>query len=192
MRTWLFTLAVAAILFLATRAPAQLDGRAMPSKVIFPVQALPISFSHQRHLALKLNCAYCHEDAPESTRAADNLIPREEACATCHAIERDKPMKEVATGEPPAKCSACHPNWNGEGPLARVEIPAPSIKFNHKLHVDNKIRCQTCHGDLAADKIDLATRAQRPRMPHCLECHDGKTAPSACTTCHISTRDSMI
>jgi hypothetical protein len=195
IRPWLFTVAVVAILLVAATAPAQIDGRAMPSRVIYPVQSLPITFSHQRHLALKLDCAYCHEDAPDSTRSADNLIPREDSCTTCHEIERDKPMKAVAAGQPPANCAACHPGWSGPASGTEkppVVVPAPSIKFNHKVHVDRKVRCQTCHGDLAAEKVDLATRAQLPRMPTCLTCHDGKQAPSACTTCHVSTRDALV
>jgi hypothetical protein len=181
--------ALAAAFSLIPDARAVLGSEAMPSEVIFPKQQLPLSFSHERHLAReKMDCAYCHEDAPDSTKSSDNNIPKEETCATCHEIERDKPNKEVLKGEPGAKCSLCHPGWDPSASKEppRVVVPAPNLKFNHKVHVDRKIRCQTCHGDLLKEKVGLATRAQLPRMPLCLECHDGKTASAKCTTCHLS------
>ncbi|MBI4509285.1 MAG: cytochrome C [Deltaproteobacteria bacterium] len=158
-----------------------------PSKVIFPVQSIPLSFSHADHLGQdKMDCAFCHEDAPGSTRASDKLIPKEETCEVCHEIERDKPGKEVAPGKPDAKCSSCHPGWDGVGMPPRVTIPVPNLKFNHKLHADRKIRCQECHGDLLAKGVGLATRENLPRMSLCLKCHDSRTAPSQCTTCHVT------
>src|SRR5262245_56629163 len=120
-----------------------------PSSVIYPTQSLPLSFSHVEHLTKeKLDCAFCHENAPDSTAAADALLPKEEQCAVCHEIERDKPNKEVPAGKPDAKCSSCHPGWNGVGQPPRTSVPRPNLKFNHKAHVDQKVKCQACHGDL--------------------------------------------
>jgi hypothetical protein len=168
-------------------ARAELFRSARPSPVVFPAQKLPLSFSHVDHLVRdRLNCAFCHEDAPDSGRAADFLIPPESTCATCHEIERDKPTKQVAPGKPDARCDSCHPGWNGQGQPPRVVVPPPHLKFNHKVHADRSIRCQVCHGDLAAQKVDLATRDHLPRMPLCLSCHDGRQAPSKCTTCHLA------
>ena len=156
-----------------------------PSKVIFPTQVVPLSFSHVDHLALKLSCDFCHENAPDSTSSSDNLIPAEETCTTCHEIERDKPNKQVDKGEPDARCVSCHPGWDAVGAPPRVVIPKPNLKFNHKVHVDRKIRCQTCHGDFVKDGVHLATRENLPMMTTCLDCHDGKQAASKCTTCHL-------
>src|SRR5262249_37969847 len=88
-----------------------------------------------------------------------------------------------------ARCDACHPGYKremGEN-VARVVIPAPHLKFNHKIHVEQKITCQQCHGSMT--DVDLAGREQMPRMSMCLNCHiDGKRkAPSRCATCHITT-----
>ncbi|RMH38893.1 MAG: cytochrome C [Deltaproteobacteria bacterium] len=163
------------------------------SEVVFPPQSLPLRFSHARHLRLgSVDCDFCHEDAAESTSSLDNLMPGEDVCAMCHAIDRDQPTKPVAAGKPPAACAACHPGFAAGGAVARVVVPAPNLKFNHRAHVGRKISCQTCHGDLLADGVDLATRDQLPRMRLCLQCHDGRTATDACTTCHLAEGDGRI
>jgi hypothetical protein len=176
---------VCGLALVAVAAHARMGKGEGPSRVIFPTQELPLSFSHQKHLAReKMDCAFCHEDAPGSTRGRDNLMPREEACAVCHPIDRSQPEKATSPGQPGARCSLCHPGARGSE--ARVVVPPPNLKFNHKIHIDRKVRCQTCHGDLLADGVELATRAQLPRMSQCLGCHDSRTAPSKCTTCHLA------
>ena len=54
--------------------------------------------------------------------------------------------------------------------VPQVEIPPPYLKFNHQLHAKNQVPRATCHGDLS--QVDLATRAQLPKMAQCLACHD--------------------
>ena len=157
----------------------------LPSPVIFPTQSLPLHFSHAQHLAIGgVGCGTCHEDAAGSLRAADNLVPAEAACAACHEIDRAQPEKQA---KPAARCDACHVMAGAE--VAAVVIPAPNLKFNHKLHVARGMRCQSCH---PVEKVDLATRAELPRMASCLTCHDGQTAPAACTTCHVAVRGGMV
>jgi len=164
---------------------------AAPSTVIFPVQRLSLSFSHQQHLGLDVGCGYCH-GAARSRRAADRNLPDEDTCATCHPIDRSQPEKAVAAGQPDARCASCHPGWNGAGTPPPVVIPTPNLKFNHELHAARGMKCIDCHGDLLAQGVGLATRAQLPRMASCLGCHDGATAPAACTTCHIGDRDGKV
>ncbi|HKA87827.1 MAG TPA: cytochrome c3 family protein [Haliangiales bacterium] len=181
-----------AIVSLAAGAASAELGRPAPSPVIYPRQTIPLWFSHAQHLAGGAACEGCHVDAAASTRAADDLIPAEKVCAGCHPIDRAVPDKEVEAGAPDAKCSACHPGWSGAGEPPRVVIPPASLKFNHKVHADRGIACQTCHGDLLAQGVGLATRNDLPRMPLCLTCHDGRAAPDACTTCHLGTPKGMI
>jgi Cytochrome c7 and related cytochrome c len=167
--------------FVCLLFPALALAEPLPSPVVLPQQTLPISFSHRQHLALPMRCQDCHA-AETSTRAADRLIPAEAVCARCHAIDRSQPDKAVATGAPDARCSSCHPAWNAVGTPPRIVIPTPNLKFNHAVHASRGVPCARCHGDLAT--IDLATRAQLPRMATCLECHDGRTAAGTCATCH--------
>jgi hypothetical protein len=165
-------LAVAACIAWVARARA---GDA-PSSVIYPTQALPISFSHRLHAARGATCARCHPAAGASLRASDDLMPREAACTGegCHTIDL------AAAG---AGCATCHVGWDGQGEPARVVVPAPNLKFTHKLHGERGMTCEGCH---AVAQVDMATRAQLPRMASCLTCHDGAKAPAKCSVCHVA------
>jgi hypothetical protein len=164
------------------------DWRAPVSPVIFPPQEIPLRFSHVQHLTeVGMTCEQCHQDATTSRSSLDNLIPPEAVCAGCHAIDRAQPNKEVAAGEPPARCDACHVGYDpASGAVPRVRIPPPNLKFSHAVHADQQIACSTCHGDFVADQVGLATRAQLPKMSLCLTCHDGTQAPAECITCHLA------
>lgn len=155
------------------------------SPVIYPEQALPLRFSHALHLGrVKMDCAACHPAALTSRSSLDFLIPGEDRCTPCHAIDRGDPDKVTPAGAPEARCTACHPGFRPGAPVARVSVPRPNLKFDHKAHRERGVACKTCHGDLAA--VDLATRAQLPGMPLCLGCHDGQRASSRCVTCHLA------
>jgi hypothetical protein len=161
-----------------------------PSEVVFPSQELPLRFSHQKHLAKKIECDFCHEKAPSSKKSSDNLIPNEDVCSTCHPIDREHPEKVSKSA---TACSFCHP----QGPDKRVNIPPPNLKFDHSVHVGKSIPCVHCH-DMG--KVDVATRAQLPEMSLCLRCHDGSVskvrgqfhAPARCGTCHLLQPDNTL
>jgi len=152
-----------------------------PSRVIYPPQRLPLVFSHGRHLGRGMACLDCHADALTSTESKDLLLPGEAVCARCHPIDRAQPERAV-TGQPPARCAACHLGWRADVPVDRIALPAPSLTFSHAAHATSP--CKDCHGDLAA--VELATRDALPTMSTCLGCHDGKTATRDCTTCHLA------
>ncbi|HTE55719.1 MAG TPA: cytochrome c3 family protein [Kofleriaceae bacterium] len=163
--------------------------RAPVSPIVYPAQSIPLRFSHARHLALRgVDCASCHPGAAESRSSLDSLVPGEERCRVCHPIDRAQPERAAAPGTPPARCAACHPGMGaGQGAsVARVIMPTARIKFDHRAHRRIGMGCRECHGDLAAERIDLATRDQLPDMGSCLRCHDGRRAPEQCTTCHLT------
>lgn len=160
-----------------------------PSPVIYPPGTVPLAFDHATHAAA--DCAACHPDVARSTRAADRNLPAEEACAACHPVT-------VAPGEDAAAvCGRCHPGYRppaepprfrpGDGPRGRadvleppapVSLPAPYLRFDHAVHAAAGIECATCHGSLPGRAL--------PLMSECLGCHDGRRAPAACRTCHLT------
>jgi hypothetical protein len=164
---------------------------ASPSEVIFPAQRLPLHFSHKKHLAKKIACDFCHDKAPRSRSAADNLIPAEEVCETCHHIDRQHP--EQVSGSATA-CSFCHVGLQPGKPVERVVVPPPNLRFDHQIHVERGVGCARCHGDLS--RVEVATRAQLPGMPLCLSCHtSGRgrlSGPSRCATCHLTQPDGTL
>jgi hypothetical protein len=159
---------------------------ASPSEVIFPAQQLPLRFSHQKHLAKGIACDFCHEKAPGSKLATDNLIPDEEVCTTCHPVDREHPERVARSA---TACSFCHP----VGIDRRVVIPPPNLRFDHSIHVKKGVPCTHCHD---MNRVDVATRAQLPEMAQCLRCHDSARglfhAPSRCSTCHLTQPDNTL
>jgi hypothetical protein len=90
-------------------------------------------------------------------------------------------------------CAFCHVGARDDGvpAIARVAMPEPNLKFDHRVHIEKKIACERCHG--AVEQVGLATREHLPRMQGCLECHraapgsQSRATPSAaCGTCHLT------
>ncbi|MGQ0508376.1 MAG: cytochrome c3 family protein [Myxococcaceae bacterium] len=153
------------------------------SEAIYPLQSMPLSFNHGEHLAAGAECETCHETATKSAKTSDRNLPKHPECETCHEIE------SAAKGEktdPPSSCQVCHPSFDQTAQKipARVELPAANLKFPHGKHVQQKIKCDVCHG--AMQNVGLATRMQLPRMDTCLTCHDNSHASGSCDTCHFT------
>ena len=154
------------------------------SPIVYPLQRLPLTFSHAKHLARGTQCASCHAAATTSRSAVDNLIPTEAACRACHAIDRADPTKAAS---PPAACAACHPGYVRDQPVGRVMLTPPPLKFDHAAHAQTA--CTRCH-DVA--KVDLATTQQLPTMASCLSCHKDGAEPRRCADCHLAQLGGLI
>jgi hypothetical protein len=148
------------------------------SPVVYPLQRLPITFSHQKHLARGTACVACHPAATTSRSAVDNLIPTEVACRACHAIDRAVPDK---AGTPSASCATCHPGFVAGQPVGRIQLTPPPLKFDHSRHAQTA--CARCH-DMT--NVDLATTKQLPTMASCLGCHKEGSEERHCTDCHLA------
>ena len=170
------------------------------SPVVYPAPSLPLTFDHGRHARRGIGCDVCHGEAARSVSSKDNLLPGEQACRLCHAIDRTQATKMVAPGQPPARCDACHPTSSAAGganipgtwalEIPRVVVPSPALKFNHKLHIDRGASCVLCHADVP--NVALATTADLPRMGLCLGCHDGRQATARCAACHPTLADGRL
>ena len=158
------------------------------SEAVYPPQRIPLTFSHKQHFEADLECENCHEAASKSVRATDRLLPAHPECDSCHDIASAAKGKVV---DPKSACEDCHKNFDRklQKDPPKASFPTANLLFNHKVHKDNKIACDTCHNSSVTNtmkEVGLATRLQLPKMETCLSCHDGKTAPSACSTCHVS------
>ncbi|MCB9788714.1 MAG: cytochrome c3 family protein [Deltaproteobacteria bacterium] len=166
----------------------------VPSPAIIPEPQIPLRFSHRLHTA-ELGCVECHTTVPKSLRSSDVNLPVEATCFDCHDVDA---AAAEPPGDPPSTCATCHPGYQASFPEGvepsqthkarvhppQVELPPPNLKFNHKVHLDRGTQCATCHAGL--DRVDLATPDNAlPTMGTCLGCHDGKTAPKECRTCHV-------
>lgn len=119
----------------------------------------PVPFSHKHHVAgLGIDCRYCHTSVEDSAFAG---IPPTETCMSCHSqIWVDSPMLEAVRESYRSGRSL---EWT------RVHDLADFAYFNHSIHVDKGIGCDTCHGRV--DLMPLTWRVASLQMEWCLECH---------------------
>ncbi len=123
------------------------------------VRQQPVPFSHEHHVGgLGIDCRYCHTTVEQSSFA--NLRPTK-TCLNCHSQ-----MWAVAPALKPV-----HESYLSGEPLhwVRVHDLPDFVYFNHSIHVNKGIGCETCHGRV--DKMPLTYQAESLRMGWCLECH---------------------
>lgn len=123
------------------------------------VRDQPVPFSHEHHVGgLGLDCRYCHTSVEKSSFAG---IPSTEICMNCHSriwTEGNmlKPVRESwVTGKPIA--------WT------RVHDLPDFVFFNHSIHVNKGVGCETCHGRV--DEMPIMHKANSLYMHWCLDCH---------------------
>jgi hypothetical protein len=133
----------------------------------------PIAYSHQKHIALGLQCLDCHSMADIGPAAT---LPSVSKCMLCHTM--------AAADKPEVKKIAAYAAKGIEIPWVRVYgfEPHAFVRFNHAAHIHAKVDCATCHGDMT--KVDTAQKLVNHDMGTCLSCHRQKGAPQDCATCH--------
>jgi len=119
----------------------------------------PIPFSHKHHVGDDgIACQYCHTTVETSAFAG---MPSTETCMNCHA--------QV---------------WNQSDTLAPVRLSAQTgqpivwqrvyqlpdyVYFDHSIHVQKGVACETCHGRV--DEMPRIYKAASLQMQWCLDCH---------------------
>jgi hypothetical protein len=119
----------------------------------------PVPFSHAHHVgALGIDCRYCHTSVEESSFAN---IPPTKTCINCHSqIWNTSPTLE------PVRASF----RTGESiQWTRVHDLPDFVYFNHSIHVNKGVGCESCHGRV--DKMPLTFQASSLEMKWCLDCH---------------------
>ncbi|HWV58241.1 MAG TPA: cytochrome c3 family protein [Longimicrobiales bacterium] len=119
----------------------------------------PVQFDHRHHVADDgIDCRYCHDLAERSPVAG---VPPTERCLNCHSqIWNDSPLLE--------------PVWLSftSGlpiPWVRVHRLPDFVYFDHSIHVNNGVACETCHGRI--DRMARVYQVAPLTMGWCLECH---------------------
>jgi hypothetical protein len=123
------------------------------------VREQPVPFSHKHHVGGEgIDCRYCHTSVEESAFAG---MPATETCMTCHSqIWSEAPALE------PVRAS-----FRSGKPVewTRVHYLADFVYFNHSIHVNKGIGCETCHGRV--DQMPLTWQENSLLMQWCLDCH---------------------
>ncbi|MCB9058251.1 MAG: hypothetical protein H6627_06770 [Calditrichae bacterium] len=120
-----------------------------------------LGFSHQIHVTdQEIACLDCHEGAADSETGSDNLMPEKSVCMDCHESDEIAGFENIAP------------------------ITDYSQKFSHKLHLDNDVKCENCHVNIAQKETSLPKAL--PVMNDCQSCHENKMVASEnCMTCHM-------
>jgi hypothetical protein len=122
-------------------------------------QPIPI-FSHQIHVSgLQIDCRYCHYTVERTALAG---MPSSTTCLPCHnQVWRSGPFfapvrASVQSGKPI--------EWQ------RINRLPDYVFFNHAIHVNKGVGCETCHGRV--DQMAQVRQAAPLTMSWCLDCHN--------------------
>jgi hypothetical protein len=125
----------------------------------FVAREQPVQFSHAHHVGgVGLDCRYCHTSVEVSSFAG---IPPVKTCMNCHSqIWSNSPYLEPVrtafrTGQPL--------EWT------RVNDLPDFVYFNHSIHINKGVGCDTCHGKV--DRMPLMWQHASLQMEWCLGCH---------------------
>jgi len=133
-----------------------------------------IKFSHKLHIDNGAECESCHTNVLNAESLTDRLLPSMEQCAACHDVDDDN------------KCNQCH----YDGVFEKLNQTKSEIIFNHKLHVNNKMKCTDCHQGLDVVNYSFESKNLKPSMSKCYECHnDQSVATNNCEICHASSAE---
>lgn len=121
--------------------------------------AQPLQFDHRHHSADEgIECRYCHYDVERSAFAG---IPPTSLCMGCHA--------QIWNRSP--TLDAVRESVTRNAPIAwqRVNNLPDFVYFDHSIHVNKGVGCETCHGRV--DRMATVMQAQPLTMRWCLDCH---------------------
>jgi hypothetical protein len=123
------------------------------------VREQPVQFSHKHHVGgMGFDCRYCHTSVETSGFAN---IPPTKTCMNCHSqIWSTSPTLEPVRASFREGTSI---KWT------RVHDLPDFVYFNHSIHVNKGVGCETCHGRI--DKMALTFQQNSLQMEWCLNCH---------------------
>jgi len=143
----------------------------------------PINYSHKLHAGqMKIDCQYCHTSVDKGRHAG---IPSVSVCMNCHTVaQKDKP-EIIKLTDYYKKAKAL--KWN------RIHKVPDYAYFNHSVHVNKGILCESCHGKV--ETMEKVTQVNSFTMAACLDCHKNAHAklpylknvnkgPDHCWACH--------
>src|ERR1051326_7175843 len=119
----------------------------------------PVPFSHQHHVGgLGIDCRYCHTSVENSNFAG---LPPTKTCMNCHA--------QIWTGAP--LLEPVRESFRSGKSLVwtRVNDLPDFVYFNHSIHINKGVGCNTCHGPV--DRMPLMFNEASLQMEWCLDCH---------------------
>jgi mono/diheme cytochrome c family protein len=119
----------------------------------------PVAFDHRLHAGpLRIDCRYCHAGADRSAWAG---LPSTQQCVSCHS-----PLWMSSALLAPVRQSLA---TNKPIPWRRVTQLPDFVYFDHAIHVNKGVGCETCHGRV--DRMSQAEQVAPLTMTWCVDCH---------------------
>jgi hypothetical protein len=119
----------------------------------------PVPYSHKLHAGdLGMDCRYCHVGVEKSPVA---MVPATATCMNCHTLIKPDSEKLLPIRESAATGEAVE--W------IRIHHVPDFVYFNHSVHVNAGVGCETCHGRI--DQMEVVHQARTLAMGWCLDCH---------------------
>jgi len=125
-----------------------------------------------------LSCVQCHEGGGTFARYTTNVVQRVGHLLT-GITSHSQPTGYSSV--PANACLNCH-NKTVTGDAVATNLGGNTIAMSHKEPLAASMQCSRCH-NLTTAKSPVASRST---MNTCLVCHNGNTASSECSTCHVN------
>lgn len=133
----------------------------------------PAAESWQKSTHSGITCDNCH-DTPGIGEAMRRVYLQFAVFRNIH----NQPETYVKTKKVPTEvCRQCHS-------ANRTMAYSGGLNVPHELHLEKGYTCTMCHLNLVHGEGGEKTR--KPQMETCMQCHNGKTAPEGCGTCHLT------
>lgn len=143
----------------------------------------PIKYSHKLHAGqMGIDCQYCHTGVTKGRQA---LVPSVNICMNCHTVARKDRPEIIKLTEYYEKGIPV--------PWKRVHQVPKYAYFNHSVHVNKGVACESCHGDVK--NMETIAQVRNFTMTACLDCHRNphnelpylnkvNNGPTNCSACH--------
>lgn len=166
---WLPWLLIAAALLSALYAYHATSSDRFCSGACHAMSSIGVTAPEHRQVA----CVRCHEGRPWLSMP---LAAVQRGRYAIGSLLGRTPKDAVVS---PDRCLSCHSR-----DVERTMESSAGIRMSHEEPLDAGYPCEACHEKAAHAREE--TPGKRPsRMQSCLACHDGKSAPGQCSTCHI-------
>ena len=135
----------------------------------------PIHFNHRKHVQdAGIECSTCHEYYETGEHSG---LPELATCLGCHdgtttGSAEEKKLVALAGMNPP--------------PRFRKLFRLPDhVYYSHRRHVMAAgLKCEQCHGEIAATTAPPSRPLVRITMDTCVACHARQGVQTDCTPCH--------
>jgi Cytochrome c7 and related cytochrome c len=157
------------MLVLVASIALRAQGPAVPAT---PAPEQPLPYSHKTHLALGLQCQYCHVN-PDMD--ALMTFPATATCMECHA--------KIAADRPSLRALSAFAASGETIPWVRVYKLPDYVYWQHGTHLAAEVACAECHGPVAERDV-IGVETNITRMAGCMSCHNRQQVFTDCGDCH--------